>query len=172
MTDLGCSLVNKQSRHILASYPAGPPARIDVPPVRVDGAQVGWEDPPHALVPRVLDLATPPPTEAHTVTGEAERYDKDAKEVIVSRFYGAPPPAARAKVLKSTIVKRLAEYPGGQRLTHARQRLNQDAYAAERWAATDKPAVYADDATTIQILNAAGADPAIVLADDPAALGL
>jgi hypothetical protein len=65
------------------------------------------------------------------------------------------------RVAKSTIVRRLQE---AGKLAEASAALNADLYARERWYAPDRPAVNADDPEALALLQAIGADPAVILA--------
>lgn len=69
--------------------------------------------------------------------------------------------AERRSVLKSTIISRL--HAAGK-LEAAQVAINSDAYVRERWYAPDKPAIYADDAEAIALLEAIDADPDAILA--------
>lgn len=73
-----------------------------------------------------------------------------------------PTPAPRRAVAKSLIVERL--HAAGK-LASARAALDADLYARERWYAPDKPAIYADDAEALALLQAVGADPDVILAE-------
>lgn len=64
-------------------------------------------------------------------------------------------------VPKSLIVSRL--HAAGL-LAAASEALNADLYRRERWYASDKPAIYADDPEALALLQAIGADPAVILA--------
>ena len=70
----------------------------------------------------------------------------------------APP---RRLVMKSQIIDRLN---GAGFLAAASAALNADLFTRERWYASDKPGVYADDPAIIAFLSALGADPGTILA--------
>jgi hypothetical protein len=66
-------------------------------------------------------------------------------------------------VRKSTIITRLQ---AAGKLAAARPAVDADLNARERWYAPDRPAIYADDAEALALLQAIGADPGIVLAPE------
>jgi hypothetical protein len=84
----------------------------------------------------------------------------DAADLRAAAAAYQPP---RRLVLKSLIITRLH---GAGKLVAAKAALDSDLYARERWYAPDKPAVYADDAEVLALLNAIGADPAAILAPE------
>lgn len=69
-----------------------------------------------------------------------------------------PPPPPRRMIGKSVIISRLTD----QQVADAVALLTPK--QAERWRAPDKPAVYFDDAETVAILNAVGANVEEVMA--------
>lgn len=77
--------------------------------------------------------------------------------VAVLREANVPP---YHRVRKSTIIARLTDpqLAAALNLLNVRQR--------ERWRASDRPAVNADDPETLQVLAAIGADPAVVMAPE------
>jgi hypothetical protein len=75
-----------------------------------------------------------------------------------------PPPPTRWSVRKSTVVQRLIE---AGKITEAMQAIMSDAGSFGLWTAPDWPEVYNDDARVIAMLSAIGADPAVILAQDP-----
>jgi hypothetical protein len=75
----------------------------------------------------------------------------------VARLASLPP---RYKVRKSTIISRLTDAQLSQAISMLTVRQQ------ERWRAPDQPAVNADDAETIAIVKAVGADPAVVMAPE------
>ncbi len=139
------------------------PARITVADVGVcDFDQAGQvmpdsEKPTHKLVERVLD--NEPPAEPYRIVGESEKFDGDV--LHVTRDYELLP-AERRLVSKATIVDRLQ---AAGKLDAARAALDaQDLYTRERW--NSRSAIYADDVTAIALLQAIGADPAVILAPE------
>lgn len=76
-----------------------------------------------------------------------------------------PPPPPRRMVPKSTIVTRLNT---AGKLSAASSALNADLYTRERWYAPDKPALYFDDPEALALLQAIGADPAVIMAEGDA----
>lgn len=73
------------------------------------------------------------------------------------------PPAPRRMVRKSVIIARLI---AADKIGAAKVALDSDPSAYARWWAPDKPSIYADDAEALGLLNAIGADPAVILAPE------
>lgn len=73
------------------------------------------------------------------------------------------PVQVRRMVQKSTIIRRL--YEAGL-LPAARQALDSDLYARERWYSPDKPALYFDEPEALGFLQSIGADPAVIMAEE------
>lgn len=65
------------------------------------------------------------------------------------------------KVAKSLITQRLID---AGMIAAAMSALQSDSAAYARWIAADQPAVNSDDAATLELLAAIGADPAVILA--------
>jgi hypothetical protein len=90
---------------------------------------------------------------------EVSEATRAAVQAVIDALDPAQP--SRRQILKSLIVGRL--HAAGL-LAAASQALSADLYARERWYAADRPAVPADDADVIALLEAIGADPAVILA--------
>jgi hypothetical protein len=86
-------------------------------------------------------------------------YQRIVAAGITPSAYAAP--VQRRLVPKSLIVERLQ---AAGKLAAASTALNADLYKRERWYAPDRPAIYADDPEALALLNAIGADPAVILA--------
>lgn len=94
-----------------------------------------------------------------TITGR-ENLTSDQNAALDAVLAAHNPDALpRRLVAKSTIIARLtdAQLAAAVAAMTPRQLL--------QWNAADKPAVYADDAGTVTLITAIGADPAVVLAD-------
>jgi hypothetical protein len=79
-------------------------------------------------------------------------------------FFGQEP-AARPLIRKSTAIRRAHE---AGILTNVMSILDmpQNAYAKARWWAPDWPEVYCDDPEAVAVVQAAGGDPATILAPE------
>lgn len=74
----------------------------------------------------------------------------------------APPTPPRRLVKKSVIIQRLI---AADLIGAARTALDADTSAYARWWAPDKPEIYFDDPDALALLQAIGADPAVILAE-------
>ena len=116
-----------------------------------DGVEIqSWPD-----VPGRINLPGLVVVMGADVGWENDEYRLDQKTVADPE----PQPAPRRLVLKSTILDRLTDQQVEDAVALMRQK------QLERWRCPDKPGVYFDDPETLAVLNAVGADPAVVLAE-------
>jgi hypothetical protein len=92
--------------------------------------------------------------------------DADLARFCITKTVEADPVPTRWSVRKSTVVQRLIE---AGKIAEAMQAIMSDAGSFGLWTAPDWPEVYNDDARVIAMLSAIGADPAVILAQDPTA---
>lgn len=114
-----------------------------------DGSEVSrW-----IAVPDRIDLP-----EGDAVFGAAAGWSNGTYEIVVASWTEPDPPAQRRLISKALVLSRItdAQLTQALLLMTARQR--------ERWRMPGAPEVYADDADLLQLLQAVGADPAVVLA--------
>lgn len=90
--------------------------------------------------------------------------DRDAQ---ILAFFG-PPPVVRTLIRKSTLIRRCHE---AGKLTAVMAILDHpsNAYAKARWWAPDWPEVFADDPEMVAMLQAVGADVAVITAPEEGA---
>lgn len=83
---------------------------------------------------------------------------QSAAQATIDAFIEEP---GRRKVLKSVVVARLI---AANKIDAAFAALNANKGAFARWFSPDHPAIYADDPEALTLLQAIGADPAVILA--------
>jgi hypothetical protein len=118
-----------------------------------DGAVVAtWPKVPATVEMMSLD----PPLRVHNASAGWANDDYRIDSEIVADPVVVPP---RRLVSKSVILSRItdAQLDAALGLMTTRQK--------ERWRAPDKPSIYFDDAETLALLQAIGADPAVVMAE-------
>lgn len=155
---IGYSLVALSSGEIVAN-PDALPCRIDVIGVGVcDFDKVGQimpdaDAPTHKLVERVL--SEPAPNQPATISSETAAFD--GEQVIVTRTYNLLPVPPRM-IDKSLVLERLtdSQLATALSLMTARQK--------ERWRMPGFPSISVEDSELLAMLDAIGADPAVVLA--------
>jgi hypothetical protein len=119
----------------------------------VNGAvEIGWESETF-LVAAAVPVKVP---EGKQVTDRSLVF---ADGTVTETLTLEDVPVERRQVLKSTIVARLRD----DQLTAALAAMT--TRQKEQWYASDKPAIYADDEATVELLTAIGADPDSVLAE-------
>jgi hypothetical protein len=125
------------------------PGNITVSPV-----VIGWE----GEGCRIADVVRFTPPDGQVVIG-APSYTI-AGDVVIETYATTNAEPVRRLVPKSVILSRLtdAQLDAALAMLTTRQK--------ERWRAADKPAVYFDDAETVGLINAIGADPAVVMAPE------
>lgn len=104
-----------------------------------------------------------PLAEGETFTVAAEAYRPGMVLADDGVSLAEPPPVVERRLVpKSVVVARLI---AANKIDAAFQALMSNPGAFARWHAPDRPAVYADDPDAIALLQAIGADPAVVMAE-------
>lgn len=94
--------------------------------------------------------------------GEVKRVPFTAEEEAAWDAEEAAWEPERRKVPKSVIVHRLIDLG---KIEAAHDALEADKAAKARWYAADRPAIYHDDPEALELLEAIGADPEVILAE-------